>query len=138
MKCRELQEIVVELRSHLGHSKLPLQGGNRPLYLPVAQGLSHKVSALWRVIDRFGAYLAHLIALGNSKLPLQGGNRPLYLPVAQGLSHKVSALWRVIDRFGAYLAHLTALTEDTSVTSSSRQKLKGESFNCRSNIPGDS
>ena len=50
-KCRELQEIADELRSCLGPSKLPLQG------------LSRKISALGRVIDRFGAYLAHLIAL---------------------------------------------------------------------------
>jgi hypothetical protein len=37
----------------------------------------------------------------------------------------VAALGRVIDRFGVYLAHLVYLTQDSSVTSSSQQKLKG-------------
>ena len=32
-------------------------------YVHLPQGLCHKVSALGRVIDRFGAYIAHLVAL---------------------------------------------------------------------------
>ena len=75
-KCRKLQEIVDELKACLDPSELPLQGGNRPLRACGTRFVTHKVSA-------FG------------------------------------------NRFGAYLAHLVALTEDSSVTPSSRQKLKG-------------
>ena len=32
---------------------------------------------------------------------------------------------RFVDRFGAYLSHLCSLTEDCSVMSSDKQKLKG-------------
>ena len=38
---------------------------------------------------------------------------------------KVAAMSRFIDRFGAYLSHLCSLTEDNSVTSADKQKLKG-------------
>ena len=78
-KCRELQEVVDELR----------------------------------------------VCLEPSELPLQGGNCPLRACGTRFVAHKIAALGRVIDRFGAYLAHLVALTEDSSVTPSSRQKLKG-------------
>ena len=38
---------------------------------------------------------------------------------------KRKALQRVIDRYGAYLSHLQALTEDTTIRSVDRQRLKG-------------
>lgn len=77
-KCRELQDVVEELRACIEPTELP-----------------------------------------------SGGDRPLRACGTRFVSHKVSALGRVIDRFGAYIAHLVALTEDQSVPSSSRQKLKG-------------
>ena len=77
-KCRELQDVVEELRACIEPTELP-----------------------------------------------SGGDRPLRAFGTRFVSHKFSALGRVIDRFGAYIAHLVALTEDQSVPSSSRQKLKG-------------
>ena len=59
------------------------------------------------------------------ELPKNGGDRPLRACGTRFVLHKVSALGRVIDCFGAYIAHLVALTEDQSVPSSSRQKLRG-------------
>ena len=41
------------------------------------------------------------------------------------MSHKIEALNRMIDRCGAYINHLVALTEDHTVKSSDKQKLKG-------------
>ncbi len=41
------------------------------------------------------------------------------------MSHKVAALGRVIDKFGACLGHLTSLTEDPTVKSVDKQKIKG-------------
>jgi len=40
------------------------------------------------------------------------------------LNHKVAAMNRFVDHFGAYLSHLCSLTEDSSVASSDKQKLK--------------
>ena len=62
-KCRELQEIIEELRACLEPSELPLKGGNHPLRACGTRFVAHKVAALGRVIDRFGVYLAHLVAL---------------------------------------------------------------------------
>lgn len=63
--------------------------------------------------------------LEPTEMPKKGGSRPLRACGTRFVAHKVAALWRLIDRFGAYLSHLTALTEDASVKSSDRQKLKG-------------
>ena len=41
------------------------------------------------------------------------------------IAHKTAALGRLINRFGAYLSHLVALTEDASIKSVDRQKIKG-------------
>ena len=58
-------------------------------------------------------------------MPIQGGNRPLRACGTRFITHKVAALERVVDRFGAYLSHMIALTEDTSLKSVDRQKVKG-------------
>ena len=63
--------------------------------------------------------------LNPAEMPKQGGTRPLRACGTRFVAHKVAALGRLIDRFGAYLSHLAALTEDTSIKSSDRQKLKG-------------
>ena len=52
----------------------------------------------------------------------------IWIDIACGtrfIDHKVAAMNRFVDRFGAYLSHLCSLTEDSSVTSSDKQKLKG-------------
>ena len=55
----------------------------------------------------------------------QGGIRPLRACGTRFVPHKVAALERVIDRFGTYLSHMIAMTEDTSVKSADKQKVKG-------------
>lgn len=42
---------------------MPIQGGVCPLRECGTRFITHKVAALERVIDRFGAYLSHMIAL---------------------------------------------------------------------------
>ena len=64
-KCRELQEVVDEHRAYLEPSALSLHVGNRPLHACGTRFVAHKVAALGSVIDRFGAYLAHLVVLGE-------------------------------------------------------------------------
>ena len=55
----------------------------------------------------------------------KGGTRPLRAHGTRFVSHKIEALNRMIDRYGAYMNHLVALTEDCTVKSSDKQKLKG-------------
>lgn len=60
-----------------------------------------------------------------SEMPKKGGNNPLRACGTRCVSHKVAALERIIDRFGAYLSHMIAMTEDASMKSNDRQKVKG-------------
>ena len=53
------------------------------------------------------------------------GNRPLRACGTRFVNHKVVAISRLIEKYGAYIAHLVALTEDKSIKSVDRQKLKG-------------
>ena len=53
------------------------------------------------------------------------GNKPIRACGTRFIDHKVAAMNRFVDRFGAYLSHLCSLTEDRSVSSPDRQKLKG-------------
>ena len=53
------------------------------------------------------------------------GNRPLHACGTRFVSHKVSAISRFVERYGAYINHLIALSEDSSVKSVDKQKLKG-------------
>ena len=61
----------------------------------------------------------------DCELPHKRGARLLRACGTRFVAHKVAALSRVIDRFGAYLSHLKSLSEDRSVKSVDRQKLKG-------------
>ena len=61
-KCRELQDIVDELKQCFDPSVVPSEEGNRPLRACGTRFIPHKVAALKR-IDRSGAYLSHLIAM---------------------------------------------------------------------------
>lgn len=62
-KCQELEEVVSELKQCLNPSEFPDGSGVRPLRACGTRFLAHKVCALERIIDRFGAYLNHLLAL---------------------------------------------------------------------------
>ena len=62
-KCCELEVVVEELGACLEPSELPSSGGTRPLRACGTRFIAHKVAALGRLIDRFGAYLAHLTAM---------------------------------------------------------------------------
>lgn len=62
-KCRELETVAAELQSCLEESDLPRGRGVRPLRACGTRFIAHKVNALDRVINRFGVYISHLIAL---------------------------------------------------------------------------
>ena len=62
-KCVELEEIVEELKECLERRDDIPDRGNRPLRACGTRFVAHKVAALGRLIDRYGAYLAHLTAL---------------------------------------------------------------------------
>ena len=53
--------MVTELKKHcFDHAEIPTIRGVRPLRACGTQFVAHKVAALKRVVDRFGAYLSHL------------------------------------------------------------------------------
>ena len=62
-KCRQLEDIIFELKSCLEPSEMPIQGGSCPLRACGTRFVAHKVAALERVVDRFGAYLSHIVAM---------------------------------------------------------------------------
>lgn len=64
-KCHELDEVVTSLRLCLEQGELPGQGGNRPLRACGTRFISHKVAAIGRLLDRYGAYIAHLTELAE-------------------------------------------------------------------------
>ena len=53
------------------------------------------------------------------------GIRPVRASGSRWVTHKLNAMKRVLSKFGAYTNHLTALSEDKSVKSSDRAKLRG-------------
>jgi len=64
-KCRELEVVIEELKTCLEPTDLPTTGGSRPLRACGTQFVAHKVAALGRLIDRFGAYLGHLTMMAE-------------------------------------------------------------------------
>lgn len=62
-KCRELDEIVDSLHMCLSNEDMPTAGGNRPLRACGTRFVGHKVMALNRLVDQYGAYLAHILEL---------------------------------------------------------------------------
>ena len=62
-KCRALETIVEELKACLEPSEISKKGGSRPLRACGTRFVAHKVAALERMVERFGAYLAHLVAM---------------------------------------------------------------------------
>ena len=68
-KSRELDDIVESLRECLEPSDMPgpaIRGGNKPLRACGTRFVAHKVAALCRLVDRFGAYVSHLQELIDS------------------------------------------------------------------------
>ena len=55
----------------------------------------------------------------------EGGNLPVRAHGSRWITYKRKALQRVVDRYRAYLNHLATLTEDTSIKSTDKQRLKG-------------
>ena len=53
------------------------------------------------------------------------GNKPIRSQGSRWIDHKRRALQRVTDRYGAFISHLIALSEDTSLKSEDRARMKG-------------
>ena len=53
------------------------------------------------------------------------GVRPLRASGSRWVCHKLNAMQRVLSKYGAYTSHLATLSEDSSVKSVDREKLKG-------------
>ena len=53
------------------------------------------------------------------------GNVPIRSQGSRWINHKRRALQRMTDRYGAYISHLIAPSEDTSLKSEDRARLKG-------------
>ena len=62
-KCRKLEGIGVELKACWEPTEMPSKGGTHPLCTCRTRFVAHKVVALERMMDRFGAYISHLIAM---------------------------------------------------------------------------
>ena len=62
-KCRELEEIASSLKECLERSEWFSGRGLRPVRASGTRFVSHKVAALNRFTNRFGAYLCHMISL---------------------------------------------------------------------------
>ena len=54
-----------------------------------------------------------------------GGNLPVRSEGSRWISFKRKALQRIVDRYGAYLNHMIALSEDSSVKSVDKARLRG-------------
>ena len=57
--------------------------------------------------------------------PEEGGVRPVRASGSRWVAHKWNAMKRILSRYGAYTSHLIGLSEDVSVKSNDRAKLKG-------------
>ena len=62
-KCNELKEVVDNLKLCLEESEMPNQRGIKPVRACGTRFVSHKVFAINRLIERYGAYLTHLVSL---------------------------------------------------------------------------
>ena len=52
------------------------------------------------------------------------GSRPVRASGSRWVSHKLNAMRRVLSKYGAYTSHLIALSEDSTVRSADRAKLR--------------
>ena len=62
-KCRELETVIEELQTCFTIEEFPKKGGHKLLRACGTRFIAHKVAALDRLIDRFGAHLNHLTVL---------------------------------------------------------------------------
>ena len=53
------------------------------------------------------------------------GIKPVRASGSRWVAHKLNAMKRIVSKFGAYTNHIAALSEDRSVKSADRAKLKG-------------
>lgn len=51
---------MLALKTCLDSTGMPSKGGSRPLHACGTRFIAHKVAAVGRLIDRYGAYLGHL------------------------------------------------------------------------------
>ena len=63
-KCREIEDIVAELKACLEPSEMPSRG-IKPLRACSTRFIAHKLAALERVVNRLGGYLNHLAILSE-------------------------------------------------------------------------
>ena len=66
-KCRELDDVITEMKACFEESEFETEGGNCPLRACGTRLIAHKVSTLNRFIERYGAYLNYLTVLSQDK-----------------------------------------------------------------------
>lgn len=64
-KCSQLEEVCQELRMCLEESDRPQSRGTRPIRASGTRFISHKVSAMARIIDKYGVYCNHLTSMSE-------------------------------------------------------------------------
>ena len=64
-KCRELDEVITEMQACFEESEFSVLGGNRPIRACGTRFIAHKVAAIYRFIECYGAYLNHLTSLSQ-------------------------------------------------------------------------
>ena len=62
-KCRELDDVITEMKAYFEESEFTTEGGNHPLQACRTRFIAHKVSALNHFIERYGVYLNYLPGL---------------------------------------------------------------------------
>ena len=67
-KWWELHDIVAELKSCVDKEEFPESGRDKPIRACGTCFISHKVAAMHRVIERYGAYLSHHAFLSHIML----------------------------------------------------------------------
>lgn len=61
--CAQIDDIVTDLKDCLVPDDMPSTGGHRPVRASGTRFVAHKVAALGRLIDHYGAYINHINTL---------------------------------------------------------------------------
>ena len=64
-KCRELSEVVADLKEFLQFDDLHKTKGVRPIRATGTRWVSHKLNAMKRILSNYGAYTTHLTRLSE-------------------------------------------------------------------------
>ena len=109
--------------------ELAVKGGLKTAYFEVIDNLLLKMYYLYEDSPKKCRELQDVVeslraSLDEREVP-KGGTCPLRAHGTLFVSHKIEGLNRMIDRYGAYMNHLVELTEDCTVKSNDKQKLKG-------------